>query len=104
VSVLTESTTAWEPVTPRGVASFARASYERLLVVQCLIALVVALLAVWVLGQGFFPTVSDAIRQLPDTGQVIQGELQIPDASPRLLAEGRFLGFVIDLKNGSQIS
>ena len=103
MSVLTESTTAWEPVTPRGVASFARASYERLLVVQCLIALVIALLAVWVLGHGFFPTVSDAIQQLPGTGQIINGELKIPDSSPRLLAEGRYLALVIDLKHGGQI-
>jgi hypothetical protein len=103
VSVLTESTSAWEPFTPRGVASFARASYERLLVVQCLMALVVALLSVWVLAHGFFPTVSAAVQQLPDTGQIILGELEIPDGSPRLLAEGHFLAFIVDPKHSGQI-
>jgi hypothetical protein len=103
VSALTESNFAWEPVTPRGVAAFSRASYERLLVVQCLLALVVALIVVWVLASGVFPTVSEAIGQLPDTGQILQGELTVPDASPQLLAEGPFLAFIIDQKHSGTI-
>jgi hypothetical protein len=103
VSALTESNFAWEPVTPRGVAAFARAPYERLLVVQCLLALAVALIVVWVLAHGFFPTLSDAIDQLPDTGQILQGELTLPDASTRLLAEGPFLAFIIDPKHSGTI-
>ncbi len=103
VSALTEAKFAWEPVTPRGVAAFARASYERLLVVQCLLALAVALIVVWVLASGFFPTVSEAIAQLPDTGQIVQGELAVPDASPQLLAEGPFLAFIIDPKHSGTI-
>jgi hypothetical protein len=103
VSVLTESTFTWEPVTPRGVASFARVSYERLLVVQSILALVTALIVVWVLANGFFPTVDAAIRQLPDTGGIIHGELAVPDASPQLLAEGHFLAFIIDAKHTGRI-
>jgi len=103
VSVLSESNFAWEPVTPRGVAAFARASFERLLIVQCLMALAIALVVVWVLATGFFPTVSEAIGQLPNTGQIIQGELTVPDASPQLLAEGPFLAFVVDPKHSGQI-
>ncbi len=103
MSALTEAKFAWEPVTPRGVAAFARASYERLLVVQCLLALAVALIVVWVLASGFFPTVSEAIAQLPDTGQIVQGELAVPDASPQLLAEGPFLAFIIDPKHSGTI-
>src|ERR1700723_2967755 len=103
VSVLTESTFTWEPVTPRGVASFARVSYERLLVVQSILALVTALIVVWVLANGFFPTVDAAIRQLPDTGGIIRGELAVPDASPQLLAEGHFLAFIIDVKHTGRI-
>ncbi len=103
MSVLAESNFAWEPITPRGVAAFARASYERLLVVQCFLALAVALVVVWVLGSGFFPTVSEAIGKLPDNGQIIQGELAIPEASPQLLAEGPFLAFIIDPKHSGTI-
>ncbi len=99
VSALTESTIAWEPITPRGVAAFARASYERLLAVQALLALATALIVVWVLANGFFPTVDAAVNQLPDSGQIIRGELDVPDASPHLLAEGHFLAFIVDAKH-----
>ena len=103
VSALSESTFAWEPVTPRGVASFARASYERLLVVQSILALLTALIVVWMLANEFFPTVDAAISRLPDTGQIIHGELDIRDTSPQLLAEGPFLAFIIDGKHSGQI-
>jgi hypothetical protein len=103
VSVLRESKQAWEPITPRGVASFARASYERLLVVQCLMAMGVALVVVWVLANGFFPTVTEAIEQLPETGQIVGGELSLPEASPQLLSEGPFLAFVVDRKHSGEI-
>jgi hypothetical protein len=99
VSALTESKFAWEPITPRGVAAFARASFERLLVVQALIALIVALTVVWLLARGFFPTVDAAIRQLPETGGIVRGELGLPDAAPQLLAEGHFLAFSVDAKH-----
>ncbi len=103
MSALSESKFAWEPVTPRGVASFARASYERLLAVQAILALLTALIIVWVLANKFFPTVDAAISQLPESGQIIHGELDIPDTSPQLLAEGPFLAFIIDGKHTGQI-
>ena len=103
VSALTESTVAWEPVTPRGVASFARASYERLLVAQSILALITALIVVWVLANKFFPTVDAAISQLPEAGQIIHGELDITNTAPQLLAEGPFLAFIIDGKHTGQI-
>jgi hypothetical protein len=103
VSALTESAFAWEPVTPRGVAAFARASVERLLVVQAILALLVALIVVWLLATGFFPTVDTAIHQLPETGSITHGELELPDAAPQLLAEGHFLAFIIDPKHTGAI-
>jgi hypothetical protein len=103
VSALTESTFAWEPITPRGVAAFARASFERLLVVQSILALVTTIVVVWLLANGFFPTVTAAVRQLPDTGQIDHGELIVPDATPQLLAEGHFLAFILDAKHTGQI-
>jgi len=103
VSPLTESNFVWEPVTPRGVASFSRASFERLLVVQASLGLAIALIVVWVLANGFFPTISQAIQQLPDSGQIVRGELAVPDDSPQLLAEGHFLAFIVDAKHTGQV-
>ena len=95
VSALTESTFAWEPVTPRGVASFARARMSGCCVSN----------PSWRwpppdrgvgAGEWLFPDGDAAISQLADTGQIIHGELDVPDSSPQLLAEGHFLAFNID--------
>jgi hypothetical protein len=103
VSVPAESSFAWEPVTPRGVAAFAHASFERLLFVQFLVALLATASVVWLLDDGCCPTVNAAIGQLPASGGIHSGKLDWPDASPKLLAEGRFLAFVVDLKHSGQI-
>jgi len=103
VSALSEPRFAWEPVSPRGVAAFARASFERLLVAQCLFALLATAAVVWVLSAGFFPTVAAAVNRLPDTGDVTHGHLNWPGDSPQLLAEGHFLAFSIDLKHSGQL-
>ena len=103
VSAFTEPTFAWEPVTPRGVAAFARASFERLFVVQSLFALLAAASLVWLLSDGFFPTITAAIAQLPATGEIRHGKLDLTATAPQILAEGRFLEFDIDPKHSGQI-
>jgi hypothetical protein len=103
VSALSEPRFAWEPVTPRGVAAFARASLERLLVVQSVFALLATAAVVWVLSGSFFPTVATAVNQLPDTADITRGHLNWPGDSPQLLAEGHFLAFSIDLKHSGQL-
>jgi len=40
VSAFAEPKFAWEPITPRGVAAFARGSFERLFVMQSVFALI----------------------------------------------------------------
>ncbi len=102
MSAFTESTVAWEPITPRGVAAFARASFERLFVVQSVVALIATAAVTWLLADGFFPTVADAIRQLPATGGIRNGTLMLPDATPQMLAEGHFLAFDVDLQHSGQ--
>jgi len=59
---------AWQPITPRGVAAFARASWGRVLLVQFLCALAAATAVVWFLETAWFPAVTEAIRQLPPPG------------------------------------
>ena len=55
MSASAESPIAWEPLTPRGVAAFARARLSRLLLVQFVIASLAAAAVVWFLSDGLFP-------------------------------------------------
>jgi hypothetical protein len=88
---------AWQPLTARGVAAFASATVGRLLLVQFIIALLVAGLVVWFVHKAWFPTISEAIRNLPSEGAIRSGRLEWPGPSPKCLAEGRFLALVVDL-------
>ena len=93
---------AWQPLTPRGVAAFARASFGRLLVVQFIIALLAAAAVVWFLHEAWFPTIGEAISQLPPQGEIRSGSLDWRGNSPARLAERRFLAITVDLKHGGQ--
>jgi hypothetical protein len=103
VSRLAEPRFAWEPVTPRGVAAFARASLERLVVVQSVFALLAVFTVVSLLANGFFPTVDAAIASLPDRGDIVRGKLVWPGDSPKVLAEGHFLSFDVDARHDSRM-
>ena len=103
VSALGEPSFAWEPITPLGVAAFARGSLERLLVVQSIIALIGAAALVWFLGQGVFPTIGAAINELPVAGAIHAGRLDWRDDSPQLLAEGHILALSVDLEHGGAL-
>ena len=94
---------AWEPLTPRGVAAFARAPSARLWLVQFLVALFVAATIVWFLYDAWFPTVRTAITHLPDRGEIRAGKLDWRGNSPRLLAEGTFLSVSVDLTHNGEI-
>ncbi len=94
---------AWEPLTPHGVAAFARADTARLVLVQFIVALVVAGSVVWLLYDGCFPTVLEAIKQMPTEGEIRSGKLNWRGDSPRLLAEGRFLAFSVDVAHAGDI-
>jgi hypothetical protein len=96
-------TFAWEPITPRGVAAFARAKLGRLLLVQCLVALLAAAAVVWFIDSGYYPVVSEAIQKLPADGEIRSGRLDWQGSSPQLLAEGKFLAFDVDVSHSGQI-
>jgi hypothetical protein len=95
---------AWEPLTPRGVAAFARAKFSRLLLVQCVFALLAASSVVWFFDDSCFPVIRAAVQKLPDTGKISSGKLDWRGDSPQLLAEGRFLAFDVDLNHSGQIN
>ena len=98
-----ETPSAWEPLTPRGVAAFARASGGRLWLVQSLVALIVAATVAWFLYDGWFPTVRQAIAQLPDEGQIRRAQLDWHGDATQLLAEGTFLAISVDLEHEGDI-
>lgn len=97
VSALGEPSIAWEPLTPRGVAAFARASFERLFVVQSVFALLAALSVLWLLSDGIFPTIEATIANLPESGSIHGGRLDWREDSPVILAEGGILAISVDL-------
>lgn len=88
--------TAWQPVTPRGVAAFARAGTGRLWLVQSLVALIAAGVTVWFFDRAWIPTIEAALERLPETGEIRNGQLLWPGDSPVRLAEGAFLALSVD--------
>jgi hypothetical protein len=103
VSAFKEPAFAWEPITPRGVAAFARGSFERLFVVQSIVALLASAAIVWLLSSGIFPTINSAISQLPDSGEIHSGKLDWREDSPVMLAEGRILAISVDLEHAGSL-
>ena len=99
-----KSKSAWQPLTPRGVAAFARATFGRLLLVQFMVALLAAVAVICFLAMACFPTVRQAIRQLPEQGVIRNGQLASPRLSAEPLAEGPILAIVVDLANQSRAS
>jgi hypothetical protein len=94
--------TAWQPLTPRGAAAFARAPLRRLLLMQFVVALLAAIALVWFLRTAWFPTVRRAIENLPEQGEMKSGKLNWAGESPVLLGEGHFLALDVDTNhNGS---
>jgi hypothetical protein len=91
---------AWEPLTPRGVAAFATASLGRLALVQLIVALLAATTIAWFLHSAWFPTVQEAIKNLPAQGDIRGGQFDWRGDTPARLAEGLFLSFVVDLNHG----
>ena len=90
---------AWQPLTPRGVAAFAHAGLGRLLLVQSIVALLAALVVIWQLAVGWFPTIGEAIERLPDQGEIRSQRLDWRGESPLMLAEGRHLALTVDLQH-----
>lgn len=95
--------TAWEPITPRGVSAFARATIGRLWLVQFIFAFLAAAVVMWCLYQGYCPIIREAIEQMPPEGAIRSGRLEWGGESPRLLAEGRFLAFSVDADRASDL-
>lgn len=86
---------AWQPLTPRGVAAFARAATGRLWWVQALVAAACAAAVTWFVAAAWCPTIEAALDRLPANGEIRFGQLVWPGPAPAALAEGRFLAFKV---------
>ncbi len=87
---------AWQPLTPRGVAAFAHATSMRLLIVQIIVAAIVTLAVLWFLRTAWFPVVLEAVQQLPETGAIRGGQLDLASSPPKRLAENARLAVILD--------
>src|SRR4051812_41832391 len=93
---------AWQPLTPRGVAAFAAASFGRLWLVQLIVAGFAGLCAIWFLNRAWSPVVAEAVQRLPAQSEIRRAKLSWSGPSPEVLAENRFLAVAVDLKHEGQ--
>ena len=89
----------WQPLTFGGVAGFARARWTRLLLLQSIVAVFVAITVVVLLSRCWFPVVTQATKELTDFGAVRGAQLAWPKKEAVVLAENHFLGLVVDLED-----
>jgi hypothetical protein len=93
---------AWQPLTPAGVAAFAGSSMGRLLLAQLVFALLTAAGVMLFLSRDWAPIVSKAIARLPAHNEIRGGRLRWDSINPTNLAEGRFLALAVDLQHQGQ--
>lgn len=72
------------------------------MIVQLAVAALAATVIVCLIHANWFPVISEAIRRMPEQGQVRGGHLEWPGESPTTLAENRFLAITVDLKHAGQ--
>jgi hypothetical protein len=94
--------TAWQPLTPGGVASFAQTTFLRVITFQFFFAALNALTFAWFLQTSWTPVVRLAIDNLPVSGEITRGMLVWGGPSPVLLAHNSNLALVVDLLHTGQ--
>jgi len=86
---------AWQPLTFRGVATFAAASYQRLFWVQTFFAVLCAAAIVWALSHAWTPVIRSAVRNLPNEPPARAEQLMYPPSAEPVLAESRHLAVLL---------
>jgi hypothetical protein len=87
---------AWQPFTFSGVAAFGRGTNSRLSVLLLVMCAISGLTFSWLLSTAWAPVLRESIRQLPDQGWIVQGELVWTHPGPLRLQEGKHLGLAVD--------
>ena len=95
---------AWQPLTFGGVAAFAQAPLSRLLLVEFLAALAAAASVVAFVGMAWAPAIQKAISQLPDGGEIRNGQLQWQGPGRLSLVETRFVALGVDLAESGELA
>ncbi|MGH7972671.1 MAG: hypothetical protein ACREIC_28490, partial [Limisphaerales bacterium] len=90
------SASAWQPLTPHGLAAFAEGSFGRLFAVQFVMAMLVAASVLWLFLTAWCPVIDAAMRALPEKGEIKAGRLQWQDDTATNIAESPFLAIVVD--------
>ena len=91
---------AWQPLTFRGVAAFAFASYQRLFWIQVFFAALCAGTIVWALHYTWAPVIRLAVRSLPNEGPVRSEQLIYPPSASPVLAESPHLAVLLNAPAG----
>ena len=86
---------AWHPFTGSGVASYARATNTRTVVLLLVAAAVVGAVFVWSLSMAWFPVVDRGIEALPPRAAIRSSRLLWPDLQTRRLAENPAMDWVV---------
>ncbi len=97
------SRTAWQPLTPAGVAAFAGAPAGRLLLAQLVAAALCAAAATWFVSAAWMPVAREAVARLPRGAGIRHGVLSWTTNTPVRLAENRFLALVVDARNSGMV-
>jgi hypothetical protein len=85
--------TAWQPFTPRGVAAFSDASFDRFQLAKFLAALFCSCSVVAFLWRDWAPVLLETVQAMPETARMEQGELKgLPDP---VLKENRFVSMLV---------
>lgn len=97
------ATRGWLPLTPNGVAAYAQAPLQRVIVLQAISATVCTLVFGWLLVSSVFPTIQEAVKHLPEQGMVTLGELKIAEDAivPHPLAASTWLALDVDATSGA---
>jgi hypothetical protein len=95
---------AWQPLTPKGIAAFAHTGFGRLFLLQMIFALLAAGASIWFLRAAWFPAVREAIRNLPATGAIRSGQLEIGTIAAERFVTNRFLTFAVDIDSSRRYS
>lgn len=72
----------WVPLTPNGVAAYAGSPLKRVVVLQAISGTLCTLAIAWILVASVFPTLRQALQNLPDQGLLTLGELRFPENTP----------------------
>jgi hypothetical protein len=73
-----------------------------MLTVQFVFALLACAMVLWFIARNWFPVITQAIKQMPEAGEIRSGRLIWNGDSPVSLADNRFLAIAVDLKHEGQ--